>query len=125
MGIQSAILKDAEADTADFYMEHLWGGFSAHTNLKSNGNPTDANGCILLIQEVATDHDKIAKVFFDKGSTCVLIRNDFANDTNLKGMPVVIDLITVGGHTNTLQTNLFLVKLVDTEGLLMRCLLRY
>lgn len=87
---------------------------SSNDNLNEVKN--NAGRCLLLIQEVKTNHKKDSKTFFDNGSTCVLVRNDFANEAGLQGTDIIMEITTVGGNQTTLHTKMYVVELVTTEG---------
>ena len=79
---------------------------------KSHCNSSSA---MLLIQKVQTSKNEMT-VFWDNGSTIALISKACTNRNQLKGTPVVMDLMTVGNKVTYMNTNLYEVDLVDREG---------
>ena len=68
-----------------------------------------------LLQEIPSENNEIVKTFFDAGSTCALVDNEFARRSNLKGTDVTIELITVGKNVNKIKTKLYCITLLDNN----------
>ena len=75
-----------------------------------------ATETLLLIQCVDTQNGGRAVVFWDGGSTLTLVTKDYATRNNLRGVPVMYDLITLGGVITTHDTMLYEFSIIDTRG---------
>ena len=74
---------------------------------------------LLLMQGVAVRQGSItfcSITFWDNGSTLALISKHCARRNGLIGVPVLCDLLTVGGNLTTMRTILYEVELIDREG---------
>ena len=75
-----------------------------------------ATQTLLLIEYVNTENGDRAVLFYDGGSTLTLITKDCADRSNLSGVPVTYDLITVGGVVTTHNTTLYEITIVAKDG---------
>ena len=78
---------------------------------------TDSQGSVmLLIQDVKSARGSNAKIFWDSGSSTVLIKQEFAKNEGLQPTPATYTLTTVGGETKEYDTNFYCIRLVDRRG---------
>ena len=75
-----------------------------------------ATETLLLIQYVDTLRGERAIVFWDGGSTLTLISKDYAARNRLHGVPILYDLITVGGVVTTHDTMLYEITIISIDG---------
>ena len=75
-----------------------------------------SNQTLLLIQSISTTHITEAIGFFDGGSTLTLVSRSYALDNKLHGVPIVYDLITVGGEVTSHNTMLYEITIVTRKG---------
>ena len=80
----------------------------------------DGDKVLLVVQSIPMKYGVAGGVtsavtFFDNGSTCFVVRNQFSRQQILYGKEIMILLTTVNGTTN-LTTKLYLVELVEKEG---------
>ena len=75
-----------------------------------------ANQTLLLIQSISTAHVTETIAFWDGGSTLTLVSRSYARRNNLQGVPIIYDLITVGGEVTTHNTMLYEITIVTRKG---------
>ena len=71
---------------------------------------------LLLIQYVEMLDGSFAVVFWDGGSTLTLVSKNFALRNQLRGVPILYDLITVGGVVTTRNTMLYELTIIAIDG---------
>ena len=74
-----------------------------------------ASETLLLIQYVNTERGSRV-VFWDGGSTLTLVSKDYAVRNKLCGVPILYDLVTVGGVVTTHDTMLYEITIIAIDG---------
>ena len=74
------------------------------------------NETLLLIQSINTTHITKTVAFWDGGSTLTLVSKSYALRNKLQGVPILYDLMTVGGEMTTHDTMLYEITLVSRKG---------
>ena len=75
-----------------------------------------ANQTLLLIQSINTTHITKTVAFWDGGSTLTLVSKSYALRNKLQGVPILYDLMTVGGEVTTHDTMLYEITIVSRKG---------
>ena len=75
-----------------------------------------ANQTLLLIQSISTTHITETIAFWDGGSTLTLVSRSYARRNKLQGVPILYDLITVGGEVTTHNKMLYEITIVTRKG---------
>ena len=79
---------------------------------------TESTNCLLQVMPIPIKSRKMGNlnVFWDSGATVSLITNNKAIEHGLKGTPVTLRIITVGGIERKENSFRYLVPLIDVEG---------
>ena len=77
---------------------------------------------LLQIQEVPVSNPKTstfqnANILWDGGSTLNFITNSLAEQLNLKGDPIKLDIITVGGKSKCIDSKVFVLHLINKKNI--------
>ena len=85
---------------------------SSNSDNIGNTNSELNRNVLLLIQKIRTKKGPVVS-FWDSGSTISLISKEFARRANLKGIPILYDLTTVGGIVTTQSSVLYELVIID------------
>ena len=84
-------------------------------DIRHTSGATNLNRNVLLLIERIKIETTYVLTFWDSGSTISLVCTEFIQRTNLVGVPVSYDLVTVGGVVTTHHSTLYEVTIVDRK----------